>query len=249
MKKTMKKSALLSSVAMLIVSAIVLTSATYAWFSASDKVDVKEISATVESSTGLLISIDSGSSWKTSVDVSSYKPGSFSPVSTATGATGSWVTGGYKNSALDLSEATSGSTGQFMMYNLWVKGPDGKVVTVTPDFGSTADSVKKVMKFALYDTTSNKFLNSGVIAADGTTTGYTGTSATGSQVADDSTTAFLTTAGSAVNEVSSYSFTLSGVHKFVAYVWVEGNDPDCKAEDITSGSAIEFALNMSIPTD
>lgn len=248
MKKTMKKSALLSSVAMLIVSAIVLTSATYAWFSASDKVDVKEISATVESSTGLLISIDNGTSWKTSVDVSSYKPTSFSPVSTATGGTDTWVTGGYKNSALDLSQATSGTSGQFMMYNLWVKGPDGQVVTVTPNFGDTAENVKKVMKFALYDTSTNKFLGSGVIAADGTTTGYTGTSALGAQTAEDTSGAFLTTAGSAVNEVSSYSFTLSGIHKFVAYVWVEGNDPDCKAEDITSGSAIEFSVEMSIPT-
>ena len=48
MKKTMRKSALLSSVAMLIVSAIVLTSATYAWFSSSKVVAVEELAAAGE---------------------------------------------------------------------------------------------------------------------------------------------------------------------------------------------------------
>lgn len=246
MKKTMRKSALLSSVAMLIVSAIVLTSATYAWFSASNRVEVKEISATVESSSGLLISIDQGASWKTSVDVTSYKANSFSPVSSASGANGSWVTGAFKDDFLKLTAAEKGASGQFMQYDLWVKGPDGTTVTVTPDFGSTADSVKKVMKFALYDTTASKWLNDGVIAADGSTAGYEGTSATGDLAAEDTSGAYLTT-GTPVSEVSGYSFVLNGTHKFIAYVWVEGNDEDCRAEDIVSGSALEFAVEMTIP--
>lgn len=246
MKKTMRKSALLSSVAMLIVSAIVLTSATYAWFSASNRVEVKEISATVESSSGLLISIDKGASWKTSVDVSSYKANSFSPVSTATGANGSFVTGAYKDDVLKLEAATAGGQGQFMQYDLWVKGPDGTTVTVTPNFDGTEDNVKKIMKFALYDTVAGKFLNSGVIAADGSTAGYEGTSATGDLTAEDTSGAYLTE-GTAVAEVASYSFALSGVHQFIAYVWVEGNDEDCKAEDIVSGSDLAFAVEMTIP--
>ena len=248
MKKTMRKSALLSSVAMLIVSAIVLTSATYAWFSASNRVEVKDITATVESSSGLLISIDKGTSWKTSVDVTSYKANAFSPVSSATGANGTWVQGGYKDDVLKLAAATAGASGQFMQYDLWVKGPAGVEVTVTPDFGATVENVKKVMKFALYDTDTSAFLNSGVIAADGSTAGYEGVSTTGDLAAEDTSGAYLTE-GTAISEVSAYSFTLKDgqPHKFIAYVWVEGNDPDCKAEDIVSGSALEFGVEMTIP--
>lgn len=251
MKKTMRKSALLSSVAMLIVSAIVLTSATYAWFSASNRVNVEEISATVESSSGLLISIDQGASWKTTVNVSDKKANSFSPVSTASGANGSFVTGAYKDGTLNLLAATAGADGQFMQYEIWVKGPGGKTVTVTPSFTGTDANVQKVVKFALYDMNASRFLNNGVIAADGSTGTYGGTSSTGSFAAEESSGAFITDQGTVtINEISGYTFSLASetdIHKFLAYVWVEGNDPDCKAADIVSGSALNFAVEMSVP--
>jgi predicted ribosomally synthesized peptide with SipW-like signal peptide len=51
----MKKRSLFAAVAMLIVSAIVLTSATYAWFSASDSAEVQFISATVTNDDGSIL--------------------------------------------------------------------------------------------------------------------------------------------------------------------------------------------------
>ena len=257
MRKTMRKSALLSSVAMLIVSAIVLTSATYAWFASSDRVDVKSIKATVETSSGLLISIDKGISWKTSVDVTDQKPSTFSPVSTATGKAGTWVTGGYKNDVLELKAATAGTTGQYMAYEVWVKGPVGETVTVTPNFIESGAEVKKAMKFALYDitdsdATKHSFIGNGtktgVIAADGTTTGYQGTSATGNQTGVNTENGAFTIGGTSITEVDKYTFTLGAApSKFMAYVWVEGNDVDCNGEKI-SGQKVEFAVNMTLPT-
>lgn len=56
MKKTFKKRAFISAIAMLIVSAIVLTSATYAWFSMSKQVEVDAMNLNITSPDGIQIS-------------------------------------------------------------------------------------------------------------------------------------------------------------------------------------------------
>lgn len=56
MKKTMKKRAFVSAIAMLIVSAIVLTSSTFAWFSMAKKVEVESMQLNVTSPDGVQIS-------------------------------------------------------------------------------------------------------------------------------------------------------------------------------------------------
>jgi len=56
MKKTVKKRAFVSAVAMLIVSAIVLTSSTFAWFTMSKQATVEQMDLTVSSPEGILIS-------------------------------------------------------------------------------------------------------------------------------------------------------------------------------------------------
>ena len=56
MKKTIKKRAFVSAIAMLIVSAIVLTSSTFAWFSMSKQATVDSMDLTVSSPEGIQIS-------------------------------------------------------------------------------------------------------------------------------------------------------------------------------------------------
>ncbi|MBQ7653617.1 MAG: hypothetical protein IJS17_00920 [Clostridia bacterium] len=56
MKKTVKKRAFISAIAMLIVSAIALTSSTFAWFSMSKKAEIEQMDLTVTSPEGILIS-------------------------------------------------------------------------------------------------------------------------------------------------------------------------------------------------
>ncbi len=62
MKKTIKKRAFVSAIAMLIVSAIVLTSSTFAWFSMSKSATVEEMNLTVSSPEGIQISANA-SAW------------------------------------------------------------------------------------------------------------------------------------------------------------------------------------------
>lgn len=62
MKKTIKKRAFVSAIAMLIVSAIVLTSSTFAWFSMSKEAKIESMDLTVSSPAGIQISANA-STW------------------------------------------------------------------------------------------------------------------------------------------------------------------------------------------
>jgi len=75
----MKKRSLFAAVAMLIVSAIVLTSATYAWFAASASVSMSPISATIKNdqggillSTDKLLATEGGAIWKTTLETGDF---------------------------------------------------------------------------------------------------------------------------------------------------------------------------------
>ncbi|MBQ8228305.1 MAG: hypothetical protein IJZ88_04755 [Clostridia bacterium] len=68
MKKTIKKRAFVSAIAMLMVSAIVLTSSTFAWFSMSKEASVESMDLTVSSPEGIQISANA-SAWTASLTV------------------------------------------------------------------------------------------------------------------------------------------------------------------------------------
>lgn len=68
MKKTIKKRAFVSAIAMLIVSAIVLTSSTFAWFSMSKEASVESMDLTVSSPEGIQISANA-SAWTAQLTV------------------------------------------------------------------------------------------------------------------------------------------------------------------------------------
>ena len=84
----MKKRSLFAAVAMLIVSAVVLTSATYAWFASGTEVTVSTVSADVSNSDGSIKISADGSNWKTTLAnadlqavASNILPAAFTPVS------------------------------------------------------------------------------------------------------------------------------------------------------------------------
>lgn len=66
MKKTIKKRAFISAIAMLIVSAIVLTSSTFAWFSMAKKVEVSSMDLAITSPEGVQISANTDA-WTTAL--------------------------------------------------------------------------------------------------------------------------------------------------------------------------------------
>lgn len=252
MKKTMKKSALLSSVAMLIVSAIVLTSATYAWFSASNTAQITNISTSVQTSTGLLISTDNAT-WGSEINATPYMPTKFVASSTVTGA--KFVSGNFENGKLQLEDVTisgqSTATSNYMMFPLYIKGAANDEVTIQPVFeGSDADALA-VVKFALIDKTTNAFVGGGVIAGannDGNT--YNGTEETGA-IESDTTGAYLSKGTtSSVTEIADGKVTINlastASQAYTVLMWAEGNDVDCDAEELTATN-VKAVINISRP--
>ena len=79
MKNTLRRRTFVSAIAMLIVSAIVLTSSTFAWFSMARQVGVKEMELTVTSPEGVQISANTAN-WTTQISIDDLNP--------AEGATG-----------------------------------------------------------------------------------------------------------------------------------------------------------------
>lgn len=270
MKKTMRKSALLSSIAMLVVSAIVLTSATYAWFSSSKVVTVEELSARVEVSTGLLISVDKGASWKVSVNFAQAVPvksgwgagipQKFDPVSTEDGNT--WMSAIFEDGALKASDVapTPGTSGQFVAVPLWVTGPVGKTVnaTITWNVGPQA---AKCVKFALLPTTDGETATSygkAVPAEANDDNKFMGISAAGEVANKDENSkenAFVSAGGSEISEITQTDLTFTipeGTSttqpiKYIAYIWLEGNDKDCAMQMFNvAGEDIKFSMQLAL---
>ena len=143
----MKKRSLFAAVAMLIVSAILMTSATYAWFSGTTTVSVPEISATVSGSDGsLLLSGDGGSTWKTTLleaDLTSLsKPstGELTPISvTPDTADLKAMSGSLTGTAFSSGDVTSSFGSYAIKYTYKIKATVDCTVNVTPAFSTEAD--------------------------------------------------------------------------------------------------------------
>ena len=142
----MKKRSLFAAVAMLIVSAIVLTSSTYAWFKGVSTVTVPTISASVSGSDGtLLLSADGGSSWDITFTESQItdlvKPtgGVLTPISVTPNATElKAMSGSLSGTAFTSSNITSSFTGG-IKYSYMIKSTTDATVNVTPNFTAGVD--------------------------------------------------------------------------------------------------------------
>lgn len=153
MKKTFKKRAFISAIAMLIVSAIVLTSATYAWFSMAKRVEVESMELNVTSPEGIQISANTSAfttkltadeiSGATSTRFSAYEghmnniPETVKP-SSSTFTTNGFLPGFYDGSIndtgrMDITSRSDVGSG-FVAFDLFVKVKSATTVK----FGSTS---------------------------------------------------------------------------------------------------------------
>lgn len=153
MKKTFKKRAFISAIAMLIVSAIVLTSATYAWFSMAKKVEVESMELNVTSPEGIQISANTSAfTTKLTVDdingtsstrFKAYEghinniPETIKPSSTILENSGSkinWFDGSINDSGMMQISRINNEVGSGLTaFDLFVKVKDAQTVK----FGST----------------------------------------------------------------------------------------------------------------
>lgn len=149
MKKTMKKRAFISAIAMLIVSAIVLTSSTFAWFSMAKQVEVETMQLNITSPEGIQISANT-SAFTTSLTMadfdgtsatrfvadpgnnSNHFPDVLSPSSSSFQVTARNLPKFYSGSINDQNKITitpvTDETGGYVVFDLFVKlGSDAAV--------------------------------------------------------------------------------------------------------------------------
>lgn len=245
MKKTMRKSALLSSVAMLLVSCIVLTSATYAWFAAAKKVTVDTLSASVQKASGLQISAwkDDLTKYGNNVSMTDLSNAGESkllnegdvikPVTTAD--TTAFVTGEFDdNNNITFATAPDGS---YYKIRVYLKAAEG----MTVDMAKTTISFENGISVNPMNAFKAAVVVSGAETGNGTTfvtfdahTSWTGTNATGGSYTKDGANGNANiTGGTTVTAVEG--FAAVPAFKLVAdtaatvdvFVWLEGQDPDC----------------------
>lgn len=148
----MKKRSLFAAVAMLIVSAIVLTSATYAWFAASAQATMDSISATIKNDQGgILLSTDKllyptepGQEpvWKTELHADDFTglPEKLTPVSCTpnTPKNGELrIKGGSLTGQAFTCPSEDPASSSYISYKVYVKAQVGGTLNVTKylDFG------------------------------------------------------------------------------------------------------------------
>ena len=147
--KNMRKKALLSSVAMLLVAVVALSGATYAWFTATATAQVKGIQMATAQSTSLKFCATNSSTetdWKSAHNFAMESAPTIQPCSTINGDTLYYVTAsgvapasGEHNDTVvsSITQATAytassaaNATAQYVQREVWVKAASGGALKV-----------------------------------------------------------------------------------------------------------------------
>ena len=248
----MKKRSLVSAIAMLVVSAIVLTSATFAWFAASNSAAVSSVEATVTNSEGaiylsasnLALDADGWKSTLTSEDIANAQDGAiataFSPVSISTSAD-TIVAGSISEGKLTTTDSISGKYTHFTVY---VKSASAGTVTITPTFSRGADFC-----YAMIKADSTKVTTGAGSADSYAPIVKTGEWTVGSSailkadVATEGDLGDTVSAVAAANSAVTLAVTDNSVTPFDVYVWAEGQDSNCTgAVNVTTSLSLALAF-------
>lgn len=259
----MKKRSLVAAIAMLMVSAIVLTSSTYAWFATGTTAKVSNISASVSNTQGNIQISANGKDYSTSLDYSdfvtgdtgNFKPTTFNPVS-FTPTAKSFVAGSIEQDATTgnptsgkfIFDATSVTVDQasVVVLNIYVKSDVDCTVEITPNMtGATYDFIYSAIfdqkdNFKVYNKTSSRGYTPVNAAVDGVDMNGNAIMDANDKLATNIGEEY-SALGSLVNATDAaftLSLTANKAETITLYVWAEGNDQAC------SGAVPEAACGV-----
>ncbi len=264
----MKKRSLVAALAMLMVSAIVLTSSTYAWFATGTTAKVSNIEARVANTAGNIQISANGTDYKTALDYSefagasgNFMPNYFSPVSFNPDAK-SFISGSIEQDGT-VGSATEGKfvfnpavvsdgSGYYIMLNVYVKSDVDCVVKITPNMtGSTYDFIYSALfdnagSYKVYNKTSGRGYTPVVSAVKGVDVNGNAIMDANDTLADGSTTSYNALAAATVDATSEaleINLTKGTAKTITLYVWAEGNDQACSGAvpDAACGVVLDFA--------
>ncbi len=249
MKHT-KKRALLSAVAMLIVSAVVLSSATFAWFTAGNQATITGIGASVGTSSSLQVSSDEGTSWKSALipadfgKADDYFPGQLVAVSTAAAASTSFFNGSFtENSDLFTSSSATDSVadlgGKLVKFTFLIRATSNVTVSYTTSSltGNAVPAVYTMMKIGA--AADNAAAATPVVlkaAGDSyypVNTAGTAHDTNGNFIIDSADSPLPTIIGSSTvsatpfSSAATFGLTANAAKQVIVFMWLEGNDAQC----------------------
>lgn len=267
----MKKRSLVAALAMLVVSAIVLTSSTYAWFATSSAAAVDKFSATVTNNSGSLTvqAINNGTPGAKKTTLTSND---FTGLTTVLQPVSLYIDGGVKVNKVAYDAAkfdtftAATKNAEYLYYEFNAEyingGKADATINMTPTF--TADAAGKFL-YGLLEVT-----------AGGTTTYYFFDTASGSYVPVKALSTGLvkdtngnniidgedegySAADMAANVASVATQAVSGdaLNLFAApagatttanikvYVWAEGQDPECSGIVNSASAGFNFTLAVA----
>ena len=130
MKKTMR-SAMLSTIAMLVVAVLSLTGVTYAWFSAANQATVGKISMTVDDNAGGIEIATTFGEWKSSVDAPAVAD-EYAPVSTTAALTGNALSffEGTLNPQNKNEITTTATNSNYLKFTLYFRNNGSSAITM-----------------------------------------------------------------------------------------------------------------------
>ena len=267
----MKKRSLVAALAMLVVSAIVLTSSTYAWFAASSQANVNKLSANVTNDDGSLTVSADNLSFSGSIGAEDYVgkvPENLVPVSISVD---NGTVSGYKvsydgGSFFDGGAATAvgATTDDYMKYTYYVKYVNGNeaakkvVANTTFTDGGFCYGIVDVNVGGV--STMYYFNDAGVCTPVTSITGtvndtYGGKNNAivdaGDTLVDSATVEFgevdiankvQTGANIDIMEVAINTTTVATV---TVYVWAEGQHADCSGTNSASNVGFSFSLSAA----
>lgn len=264
----MKKRSLVAAIAMLIVSAIVLTSSTYAWFASNGAATVGAMNANVANNDGTLqvmatTSAIANSQWKTaltSADYTGYTT-ALTPVSMAKNANDgpSFYKASYDG--VTFTAGSNGTVSDYLKYGFDVKydnaSENAATVSMVPTWSDTSDFIYALVEVTAGGTTTYYMFSSGsytpVTAITGEVTDTKGSGASvdvidaadsGFANASMGSVAGVETGASGTAITFSAAASSSTTANVNIYIWAEGQDPQCSG--ITAAGAGSMSFNISV---
>lgn len=261
----MKKRSLLAAVAMLIVSAIVLTSATYAWFATNTTVSVEEVQASVSNTDGSILISEDGLNWRTSLtkDLLAGVAGNsftdtFTPIS-VNPANMSIVGGSISAGEFNPADVT---TGTYIKYTVHIKSDSDVTVNINPTFNFGTAFIYGLVQTPTQTTVrnigTNKYypvvVNSGAAIVDGN----------GNSIVDDAThdaysanglgtpVSFDEVREGALGDLVTpdtnaltLSLTKGVAQQITVMLWAEGQNTACSGTVAAASSGVTLAITKA----
>jgi hypothetical protein len=258
---------------MLLVSAIVLSTSTYAWFSAGATVSVGDITATIEQTDGSIEISADNTNWGSSIGLTELKAvagnalfyegtatatkvANLTPVS-ATPGTGSmtFVNASLAGNADGTNTVTSTTTaavadGKYVYYSFYIKAGNADTeVTITPNFTVSGDKNFVLGAVSVDGGAAAVYGSSSSVTYLPMTAGKTAVDSDANCIIDSSDASAGVPSGTLGTQVTSNGTAFTDVKpgtsgiQVKVWIWAEGQQADCAGS--VSGLSGTFAFTIA----